>query len=85
MIFCQRTKTLTDLPIDLIQHIALLTDSTTDYLNLALCCKYHLKILQKPKRWRMLKHFTQIVFGNDGYKMWFVNGKLHRGLNSGKN
>ena len=49
------------LPTDVVQKIGLATQSTETYLNLALCCKRFSKLLQKPRRERVLQHFTKIA------------------------
>lgn len=71
------TTEFSDLPIDIVQHIGLLTHSTSDYLNLALCNKQHLKILQNPRKWRVLKQFTQ-TFKTKHSTGYTINGRLHR-------
>ena len=72
---------INSLPIDVVQLIGLATESTQSYLNLSLCCRRFSKLLQKPRRERVLQHFTHIQNIYDVYgerKRWLVNGKLHR-------
>ena len=69
------------LPIDIIQFIGFKTNSTQDYLSLALCCKQTGKILtRKALRINALKHFTKVEENNvSKYKEWIlINGKRHR-------
>ena len=65
-------------PIDVIQLIGLVTGSTQSYLNLSLCCMRFLKLLQKPRRERVLRHFTRITIDEYNHKAWRVNSNLHR-------
>ena len=78
-------------PIDVIQLIGLYTNSTNDYLSLALCCKHHLKLLKNYKtngeytglRKKALNYFTIIIYDTKSKygtksKTWCINGKLHR-------
>ena len=70
---------MNSLPIDVVQLIGLETQSTQSYLNLSLCCRRFLKLLQKPRRKKVLRYFTCIKTHNHhNVKEWYVNGKLHR-------
>ena len=67
------------LPIDVVQLIGLYTYSTDTYLNLTLVCKNHLPLVtDKAKRFKAIKHFTNIEIDENGSKQWRINGKLHR-------
>ena len=72
--------------IDVIQLIGLKTESTQDYLNLALCCKRYLKILKDydsngnytGRKKKMILYFTKYHKNSNGDKIWTVNGKFHK-------
>lgn len=70
--------TMNLLPIDIVQLIGLYTQSTVDYLHIALCCKQYSKILANPRRQKALQHFTKITTDQYGIKEWRINGKKNR-------
>jgi hypothetical protein len=68
-----------DIPIDIAQHVCLISNSTSLLLRLGLtCAKYSRYITNWPRNLKSITYFTRRQVDRDGYIVWTVNNKYHR-------
>ena len=75
-----RKVKLNDLPIDLLYHIGILTESPVDYGSLAKLNKSFSRLLNHGDWYRKkaINHFTTLIVDKYGDKYWYRNGDLYK-------